>query len=236
MATEPISYGPAVAQDESAKYLARARALTGLTNGGWYFEPFAACSSDVPPGWTANNVGTGAMSRAINGKGGLFQLTSGGTAAGTGEAYTTNRVIGAALTDRWCVTIRFKVTTTPNGTDTRIFGGIHDTVTGDAIVAGVNCAGHATNFVVQYDGAYGGSTTVINSGLAFDTALHVVEFYCQGDSKLRTRWDRGAENASPPTMGTAAGNLAFILSARNVSQNASQTIQVDWFACLYPHA
>jgi len=221
--------------DDFNKYFARGIAATGLTNNaGFYWEDFTACGTTAPNGWIAGHSGTGAFSRLLAGtKGGLIQLTSGGTANGIGEVYTENNIVSSALTDRFYYATKFSVTTTIDA-ETRCFNGLYATAgTANAVTLGAVGPISATKYVILYDGNYSSSTTGLTSTVSVDTASHIGEAYCQGDNVLRGRFDDEAE-LSATQSSTATGAYAVIASARNQATGAVRTLRIDWVLCIFP--
>jgi len=134
-------------------------------------------------------------------------------------------------TKRWYVAMRFIPVTNPP-TDSSFFLGFINNGNNRTIGAGYFGALNATNYVVQYDGNDTGS--VLDLGVAKDNAtIHVVEFYCQGDSKIRARIDQGAEVSA--TMASApADSIHPQGQFRSGATNAVTSIDVDYALYMYP--
>lgn len=209
----------------------RMRMLTGLpaqTAGVYeYFTDFEAIDSAATPnGWRAGHTGTGAGNIDFSEGGGIVTVSSGATASSLGSQYRSGALCARTDTKRWGFACRFKITTAVDAQAT-LWLGVQNPANTITIYAGYASGFSATNFIVQYDGNRGGSA--LNLGVAVDTAWHVVEVYCLGDSKVRARIDGGSEVASG-TVTTPITTGAFPThEARNGSTAAARTVARDWW-------
>jgi hypothetical protein len=219
--------------------LARAISLIGGAIGdpknvAWVFDDFLECASSptIPLGWNFSQAGSGAgdLRGVTDEGGGVYQQTTGATAASFALAQTEAPAIRNAGTVPWYFAVRAKITTavTPQ---TILWGGLVNTNAGTiSIAAGFFGALHATNFVVQYDGNEAGS--FVNLGVAADTAFHVFEMWSTGDGKLHCAIDFGPDLGNVTMSAAPATSMAPRMIARNGTDAVARIRRTDWVAVM----
>jgi len=219
----------------SSSLLARGLAFSGLSGSddtAQFFDDYLlGASATVLTGWQQQLNNAAAIAMVVtNGAGGLYTANTGATANTICDVNTTPSAVTNTSTAKWYIAFRQKITTTPDA-NTRALSGLLNTGSTKSVTAGFNGPQSATNFIVQYDGAFTGS--FIDFGVAVDTAFHVFEIYCNGDTRVRGRIDKGAE-VSAVQAAPGTGEHAFYNSLRNGATAATQTVVRDWFSALTP--
>lgn len=222
-----------------AYYKALAISRLGLTAGdkayGFHWHDFdTAQTSSQPLGWQVAAVGTGtAAIRVAGGKGGLVRIAAGATNGGILNMFSNASLVAAISTDKWWFGVRQAVKTAITA-QTVASSGLYDfsAKTVHIGVFGTSVGGGGTtSFTLQYDGDRAG--TFVSTGVAIDTAMHVFEVYCKGDSKIYYRTDEGNEASVTPAAASALAQMLFCTVA-NGSDNVDRQMDLDFVACLYP--
>lgn len=223
---------PARALDEFLR--SRAASLIGIgsdfKNVDFFMDDLDRCTGGVPVGWTASIAGTGAGAVNLTDEGGgVHQATTGATAASHAYYVGGAPLIRAVGTVPWYHACRFKITTAVTA-QSQLYCGLRDVTTTKTLAPGFWGALNAANFVVQYDGNEAGS--IINLGVAVDTAYHVFEMWGLGDSKLHAAIDYGPDLGGV-TMSAAPAN-ACELTRRvfNGTDAVARTMRLDWVSVM----
>jgi hypothetical protein len=208
------------------RYFTTGQALAGLsaTDCTYFWDDFMLGSPIYPPG-TLNIVaagGTGIADTSTS-KGGVFRIHTSTTANSNVITYTARGQIGPPLTSRWYLAARAKIATATDAQTTCGVGLLNLAQSG-MIVAGAN-GGNTTNFSVSYNSIYLGGS-VLDLGLALDTAYHVFELWGLADNKLYARIDGGATVSV--TLASPADSMAFAMIARNGTTAADRELDTDW--------
>lgn len=210
-------------------YLARGLALTGLPNDpsmSWWFDDFTGIDSAQAAPWTQFNAGSGARLTAVAGTaGGVVRISTGATGASISSASTTAGAVQSEATTKWYAAQRFRVITAIDAVTFAIAGLVNFANT-KTLAVGVIGALNAVNFIAQYDGNFAGSS--LNLGVPIDTAFHVFEMYCLGDSVIRARIDGGAE-VSAVQSAAPTDSLFQNFQVRNQGTAANRALEMDWF-------
>lgn len=215
---------------------ARATGLVGIAdprNAAWLFDDFleSAASLTQPLGWLPANVGTGAGLMAITDEGGgVHQISTGATAASSVVSINDSAQIRNAATAPWYCATRQKITTAVTAASVAA-GGLGDLAATKSIAAGFVGPLNAANFVFQYDGLEPAGS-IINSGVAVDTAYHVFEMWCLGDSKIHCAIDYGPDLGGVAMAAAAAGSYNGYRVVRNGADAVARTMRSDWLAIM----
>jgi hypothetical protein len=211
-------------------------AIGGPQNVAWLWDDFTGNqnSTALPAFWNSSNTGSAADSLQGIGDegGGVQQITTGATAASRADRLTNAPMVQNANTKPWYFAVRMKITTAVTA-QTKLYAGLLDASVGaQAITAGFHGSLHATNLVVQYDGSEAGS--IVNLGVAADTAFHVYEVWGRGDSKLHCSIDLSSTDiCAGVTMATGittSGSLRR--EAVNGTDAVARSVRFDYIALM----
>jgi hypothetical protein len=217
------------------RYFTTGQALAGLsaTDCAYMWEDFMLSrdNSLYPTGYyTLFVVGGTGLADAAGSKAGVFRIRSTATAGSNAIVYSGRAQIGNLLTDRWYIAGRAKIPTPSNDAQTTCGLGTMNIAQGNMLTAGAN-GGNTTNFSVSYNSIYLGGS-VLDLGLALDTAFHVYEMWGLGDNKVYARIDGGATVSGTLTGPADAVGVAMI--ARNGTTAADRELDTDWLLVMTP--
>lgn len=216
----------------------RAASLIGSLGGpqfaNYFFDDLSSNinNTGLATGWQWTPTNSGNLAWPNDEAGGVQEVVTGGTAASRGQNKTLSPFVRAGGTVSWYCAFRSKLTTGVTA-QTKALCGLVNAAANATIAAGFFGALNASNFVAQYDGNEAGSS--IDLGVAVDTAYHVFELWCLGDSKLHCAIDFGADKAAAggTTMASAPTDaLNGIRAIQNGTDAVGRTMRNDWFAML----
>lgn len=226
-----VIYGPSRGIDAESYWIERAAQRLSLapSQAASYFNHFATGRKD----WTNSLAGTGA-NQNMNVAGGVIQLTSGATAASTGDlalgdggTYFPNWFPNGA-TKKWYLASRLRMTT---AIDAAAICGLssRDWSTGALqLTLGVEGSVSAANWVLK------GGVGSLDSGVAVVTnTWAVLEAWRDGATTFMTV-DLVTKATGALVHPSVDGGLW--LPCRNGATAAARTMQVDWVASLVPEA
>lgn len=199
-----------------------------------FFDDFllSAGATTAPPGWVFGNGGTGALAAQVAASGGgLIRTTSGATAGATAALQSTVGLIANISTKKWWMAWRLTVSTAITA-QTMAYVGLLNLAANKTVSMGVFGASSIVNFVLQYDGNETGS--FVSTGVAIDTAAHIIEMWGLGDGKVHARIDGGTDLGAT-TMSSAPADSVYARSCvRNGTDNVARQLDLDWVHVLAP--
>ena len=189
-----------------------------------------------PAGWVASVGVTGAVAPAMTAvAGGVVEFKTGatnGSSAGgwPGAASNATPIVDSVTGSKWCLTLRFKLTTAIDAQATLVAGLVNNAVN-KTITFGFCGALNTDNFVVQYDGFRGG--TAVDTGESVDTDWHIVDIYGKGDGKYYWRFDGSAESSAITPASAPTDAMGNHIAALNGTTNANRSIYVDYMSIVF---
>ena len=231
MADTGMIHGPVVQLPETNDlYIRKALTELSIASGEYlsHWQPQFNCPTggSVPVGWAVGLAGSGAATDNVtNGKGGVFQLSSGATGSSSAELTQRSAIIGRVAVDKWYTAVRLQVTTAIDN-QARVAFWHTNAAVNKTVGAGVFGALNSTNYVVQYDGDRTGS--VIDLAVAVDTSWHVIEFWAAGSTTLKARIDGGTTLTATMSSAPSDAMLFRTFHAGNGTTAAARTLNIDW--------
>ena len=213
------------------RWAARGRALAGISdNAGGngpviLFEDFER-TFDPPPGFTRVSAGGGTGVASLTRASSVRMQSS--AAAGARIQYH-----GAALpvlsinpfSGKWYCAFRFQLGASTFNATSVIGAGFRSLAGATTVMGGVLGFGSTANFGFQCNGNEAG--TFIDSGLAVDLNVHVMELYHTGDGNLRARLDLGNELSA--SLGGVPPGAYALLDVFSGGAAVNHDVDFDWY-------